>query len=192
MIQGSPESRILLVTTEVLSPLLDLHDHSTAFIFADAATATLVSSSPLTPRSARVKRPLLSAKADMARTLVVPFASNQASFITMEGVQVAIEAGKGMASILTEACARVGLAPGDLDLVIPHQANKRILGSVQRRLNLPDDKVYSNLKNIGNTSSSTIPICLDHVLPLTEPGSRLGLVAFGAGFTFGAAILEIM
>jgi len=190
MIQSSLQSHVLLVTTEVLSPLLNLQDQSTVFIFADAATATLISSSPLAAKSARVKRPVLSAKGDVARTLSIPFIGGAAAFITMEGVEVAIEAGKGMSFILTEACSRVGLTPNDLDLVIPHQANKRILAAVQRRLNLPEGKVYTNLKDIGNTSSSTIPICLDHVLPRMEPESRIGLVAFGAGFTFGAAILE--
>ncbi|MHC1743646.1 MAG: thiamine pyrophosphate-dependent enzyme [Syntrophobacteraceae bacterium] len=189
MIQSSPESRVLLVTTEVLSPLLDLEDQSTAFIFGDAATATILSASPLAPGAARLKRPLLSSMGDKTRALTVPLSSKDGC-ICMKGKDVAREAGKSMASILTRACNRCGLTPADLDLVVPHQANKRITVAVQRLLKLPEDKVFSNIKDIGNTSSSTIPICLHQVLPGMEPGCRIGLVAFGAGYTLGAAILE--
>jgi 2-oxoisovalerate dehydrogenase E1 component len=108
----------------------------------------------------------------------------------MKGKDVAREAGKSMASILTQVCGRSGLIPADLDLVVPHQANKRITAAVQRLLKLPEDKVFSNIKDIGNTSSSTIPLCLEQVLPGMPHGSRVGLVAFGAGYTLGAAILE--
>jgi 2-oxoisovalerate dehydrogenase E1 component len=189
MIQASPESCVLLVTSEVLSPLLDLNDQSTAFIFADAATATILSSSPLASNAALLKRPLLSSKGDVARSLCVPLSSKE-DYISMKGADVAREGNKGMPTILTQACSRIGLTPGDLDLVIPHQANKRITASVQRRLKLPDQKIFSNIKHLGNTSSSTVPICLNQVLPEMRAGSKIGLVAFGAGYTLGAAILE--
>ncbi|MGV8075111.1 MAG: thiamine pyrophosphate-dependent enzyme [Syntrophobacteraceae bacterium] len=189
MLQSRPESHILLVTTEVLSPLLDLKDQGTAFIFADAATATLMSSSPLGSNAALLTRPVLSAKGDEAGSLLVPV-SNKEGFISMKGVEVAREATKMMSSVLVQACSRSGFTPNDLDLVIPHQANKRILGAVQRRLKLDEEKVFSNIKDMGNTSSSTIPICLTQVLPEMKPGSKIGLVAFGAGYTLGAAILE--
>jgi 2-oxoisovalerate dehydrogenase E1 component len=189
MIKSSPESCVLLVTSEVLSPLLDLNDQSTAFIFADAATATILSSSPLASNAAMLKRPLLSSKGDVARSLCVPLSSKE-GYITMKGADVAREANKGMPAILTQACNLSGLTPGDLDLLIPHQANKRITAAVQRRLKLPDEKVFSNIKHLGNTSSSTIPICLNQVLPEIGAGSKIGLVAFGAGYTLGAAILE--
>jgi 2-oxoisovalerate dehydrogenase E1 component len=189
MIQASPESCVLLVTSEVLSPLLDLKDQSTAFIFGDAATATILSSLPLVSKAAVMKRPLLSTKGDVGRDLSVPV-SRKEGYISMKGADVAREANKGMPSILTQACRQNGLAPGDLDLVIPHQANKRILAAVQRRLKLPEEKVFTNMKHLGNTSSCTIPICLSQVLPDMQAGRRIGLVAFGAGYTLGAAILE--
>ena len=189
MIQSSPERCVLLVTAEVLSPLLDLEDQSTAFLFGDAATATILAASPWTPTAARLKRPLLSSIGDKTRALTVPL-SKRDGCICMDGKEVAREASKSMVSILGQACRLSGLTPADLDLVVPHQANKRITAAVQRLLKLPEDKVFSNIKDIGNTSSSTIPICLEQVLPTMQPGSKVGLVAFGAGYTLGAAILE--
>ena len=72
-------------------------------------------------------------------------------------------------------------------MVIPHQANGRIVDAIQNRL---DVEVFNNIKRLGNTSSTSIPLCLEEVLPQLLPGDRVGLCAFGAGFTFGAAILE--
>jgi 2-oxoisovalerate dehydrogenase E1 component len=89
---------------------------------------------------------------------------------------------------LNRICERVGIRVDDLSLVVPHQANQRIIDAIQSRINV---RVFSNIHRYGNTSSSSIPLCLNDVLPASKKGDRLGLCAFGGGFTFGASILEM-
>jgi len=83
-------------------------------------------------------------------------------------------------------------APDDLDLVIPHQANRRILDAVRERLGLPEDKLVVNIERYGNTSSASIPISLDEVVRegRVKPGDCLGLAAFGGGATWGASLIR--
>jgi 3-oxoacyl-[acyl-carrier-protein] synthase III len=72
--------------------------------------------------------------------------------------------------------------------VVPHQANGRIIEAIQKRLPV---SVFSNIRHHGNTSSTSIPLCLRDILPGAHKGDRLGLCAFGGGFTFGAGILDV-
>ena len=105
----------------------------------------------------------------------------------MKGGKVFTEAVRRMVTSLNRVCQREHLAVQDLDLVVPHQANQRIIDAIQHRIGID---VYSNIRLHGNTSSSSIPLCLADVLPSITAGNRLGLCAFGGGFTFGAGILE--
>ena len=105
----------------------------------------------------------------------------------MKGRRVFTEAVRTMIFSLNRVCQREGLRVSDLDLIVPHQANQRILDAIQCRV---EPKVFSNIRHHGNTSSTSIPLCLADVLPEAQPKKRLGLCAFGGGFTFGASILE--
>jgi 3-oxoacyl-[acyl-carrier-protein] synthase III len=84
-------------------------------------------------------------------------------------------------------CDRENLRVEDLKLVVPHQANQRIIDAIQERIGV---SVFSNIRRYGNTSSTSIPLCLSDILPDATKGDRFGLCAFGGGFTFGASILE--
>jgi len=95
-----------------------------------------------------------------------------------------------MGSALSRLCADHGMTPQGLDWIVPHQANQRILTALARRLSIDSDKVLSNLAHTGNTSASSIPLCLRDLGDRIQPGQTLGLVAFGAGFTYGAAIMD--
>jgi len=186
-LQSRPGGRVLVITTEVLSPLLDPNDFDTAILFADAATATILYGEAHIDRaSARLHRPELSAKGDVRKVLTVPLPGD--GYIHMKGRTVFTEAVRAMNSSLNRACRREGIKVEDLRLVVPHQANQRITDAVQHRLKT---EVFSNIRQHGNTSSSSIPICLQQVLTELSPGDRLGLCAFGGGFTFGAAIVEV-
>lgn len=186
-LQSAPEGRVLVVTAEVLSPLLDPNDLDTAILFGDATTATvLYGEAHADQGQARVHRPELSARGEDGSTLSVPF--RDSGFIQMKGRKVFTEAVRSMVASLNRACDRRQLQVDDLSLVVPHQANQRIIDAIGSRINVD---VYSNIRNYGNTSSSSIPLCLADVLPEAEPGERLGLCAFGGGFTFGASILEM-
>ena len=92
-----------------------------------------------------------------------------------------------MIASLNRACQQNGIQVDQLDLIVPHQANQRILDAIQHRI---QPQVFSNIRHHGNTSSSSIPLCLADVLPDARTGDRFGLCAFGGGFTFGASILE--
>lgn len=189
-LQTHPDSTVLLITTEVLSPLLDPHDFNTAIIFGDAATATIIrGESNYAKTVLDVHPPELSAQGEPGDYLRVPFAGSK-DHIFMEGSKVFSEGVRKMMLMLQRVCDKSGVLPDDLDLIVPHQANQRILNAIIKRLHLPKEKLYSNVKDLGNTSSSTIPLCLVDIIPALEKGQNLGLTAFGGGFTFGACLLK--
>jgi 3-oxoacyl-[acyl-carrier-protein] synthase III len=78
-----------------------------------------------------------------------------------------------------------------LDLIIPHQANQRIIDGLGKRLGRMDGSIYSNIAKIGNTSSNSIPVALAEVFEEEKPNGKVALCAFGGGFTYGAALIEI-
>ncbi len=187
-LQSQPSGRVMLVTAEVLSPLLDPDDFDTAIIFGDAASATLIyGEEHLQHTTARLYRPEVSARGEDGSVLSVPLAGE--GYIKMQGRRVFTEAVRLMLSSLTRACRHQGLDVADLNLIVPHQANQRIADAIASRV---PTEVFSNIRNLGNTSSTSIPICLEQALPKMTIGDKLGLCAFGGGFTFGAAILEVI
>ncbi len=139
---------------------------------------------------ARLWPPALSAKGEDGTILRVP--NQDGSFIYMDGPKVFLEAIKGMIMMLEQACAIAGKTLADLALVVPHQANQRIINAVAMKLKAPKGLLYSNIREYGNTSSSTIPICLAKLLGERKSGELLGLTAFGGGFTFGGAVIQIV
>jgi 2-oxoisovalerate dehydrogenase E1 component len=186
-LQSRPQGRVLVVTTEVLSPLLDPDDFDTAILFGDAASATVMYGEADYDRSrARLYRPEVSAKSDVGGALSVPLLHD--GFIQMQGRKVFSEAVRTMVASLNRACQVRNLNVDQLDLIVPHQANQRILDAIQTRIK---PHVFSNIRHHGNTSSSSIPLCLADIFPTAPAGHRLGLCAFGGGFTFGASIVEM-
>jgi len=113
-------------------------------------------------------------------------------FIHMQGGEVFKMAVKSMADAAEEAIADAGLELKDIDIVIPHQANKRIIEGVAKRLDIPMSKVFVNLEKYGNTSAASIPIAIAEAANegRLKRGQKVLLVAFGGGFTWGAAVLE--
>ena len=97
-----------------------------------------------------------------------------------------------MASITDAALEKVNLTRNDIDLIIPHQANLRILQAVADKLKLPMDIVFTNLQKYGNTSSASIPLAMDEAnrQGRMQPGDNILLISFGAGLTWGAAIIK--
>ena len=192
-IQSQPDAKVMLITSEVLSPLLDRSDFNTAILFGDAATATILyGENAFAGRniSALVKRPTLSSRPENGLILSVPLLSSDLK-IHMNGKKVFSEAVKKMTFMLEKCCIQEKIHIHDLDLIVPHQANQRIIDAIQKRIDIPVHKVFSNIKNYGNTSSNTIPIALSEAMPALKKGDTVGLCAFGGGFTFSAGILEI-
>lgn len=189
LLAARPDSRVLLITTEVLSPITDETDPATAPIFGDAATASIiVGASRNDEMRLLIERPILGAKGEDGSILRVP--RNTAERIFMDGPKVFLEAVKNMLTFLERACAQSGMKASELDLVIPHQANQRIINAVRQKAKLSDEKVYSVISEFGNTSSSSIPLCIERLWENLTGGQTWGLCAFGGGFTFGGAILR--
>lgn len=187
-LQSTPNGRVLVVTAEVLSPLLNPDDFDTAILFGDAASASvLFGEGHFEQAKGRLYRPDLSAKGDDGSTLSVPLLHD--GYIQMKGRKVFSEAVRSMITSLNRVCQREGIGVDDLNLIVPHQANQRIIDAIQSRVGV---SVFSNIRRHGNTSSTSIPLCLNEVFPTARKGDRLGLCAFGGGFTFGAGILESM
>ncbi len=192
MLQQNPDHRILLVTSETLSPMLDPADPGTLFLFGDAATASMVSSRPHPGGiNLRVHRPVLSALGEEERVLYVP-AMNSGGHIQMDGRHVFRVAVRKMIEMLDRACAASGMTVQDLSMIVPHQANERIIEAIQKAIRFPTEKVFFYIRDYGNTSSNTIPLALEALIPGRPAGERIGLTAFGGGFTFGAAVLELL
>ena len=213
-IQHNPDSAVLVVTTECLSRVVNPEDFDTAILFGDAATATIMrgvveppepapgvrpgvrasarmeSASNPNPGSMYLSQPVLSGKADPKRALTVGFEGR--GHITMEGKRVFTEAVRAMTKMTQAAFDRSGIPLDDLDWLVPHQANERIFEAVRNRLDIPVPKVINLIAQHGNTSSSSIPLALAKSAHLLKPNQTVGLCAFGGGFTFGAAILEMV
>jgi len=188
-LQQQSSARVLVLTTETMRRIVDAEDLQTSPIFGDAATATVLSSTEvaLGRRLARLHRPLLGARGDDGSALRVPLPGNP---VHMDGKRVFGEAVRTMCDALAAVCAQRSLCLDDLDLVVPHQANGRIIEAVRSRLGVPESRVWNEIRHQGNTSSSSIPLALDTVL--RESGrQRIGLCAFGAGYTHGAAVMEL-
>jgi 2-oxoisovalerate dehydrogenase E1 component len=142
---------------------------------------------------ALVDRPVLAAKAENGDSLSVPLPGPDA-WIHMNGPKVFQEAVSHMTLLLEKACSQAGIKVHDLDLVVPHQANQRIINAVRQKARLTEEQVYSNIRNFGNTSSCTIPLALERILngrSKTSEPQLVGLTAFGGGFTFAGAILKL-
>lgn len=191
-LNSCPHARVLVVTTEALSRKLDRTDANTAPIFGDGATATLLQGAVHRDAlQAQLFRPVLSAKGEDGQALRVP-THIEDGFVSMNGRKVFSEAVRAMIAMLTQACDDAGIDVEALDLIVPHQANQRIIDAIRKRVKFPAEKVYSNIRAIGNTSSSSIPICLEQVLQTQSAGDKIGLCAFGGGFTFGGGIVKIL
>ncbi len=191
ILHSRPEAKVLVVTAETLSPVLNREDPGTLFLFGDAATATLVRrAGPGDGPRVRLHRPVLSAKGEEPKVLFVPFPGR--GCVEMEGQQVFRVAVRRMVEMLERACDEAGIRVDDLALVVPHQANNRIIESIRQRIKLPPERMFNHIRKYGNTSSNTIPLALQQALPDQAHGARVGLCAFGGGFTFGAAILDVL
>lgn len=186
-----PAARVLVVTSEVLSKVVDKSDSATAPIFGDAATATLlVGAEEIEHAKLALERPVLGAQGDNGTVLKVP--RDFAQRVYMDGPKVYHAAVRNMVLFLERACQQAGIKPSELDLVIAHQANQRILDSVRLKARLSAEQVYSAIADFGNTSSSSIPLCIERLWTDLQKGQTWGLCSFGGGFTFGGAILRAL
>ncbi|MFV2068360.1 MAG: beta-ketoacyl-ACP synthase 3 [Pirellulales bacterium] len=189
-LHAHPEQTVLVVTAEVLSPVLDQKDFDTSILFGDAATATLLTNRSQTEGKRFVlHRPALSGSGEDGSVLRVPLAGN--GFVEMNGRRVFSQAVRKMIDILRRACEDSEVEVEDLALIVPHQANARIIEAIRDRLAIEPDRIVNRIAHHGNTLSSSIPLALAEILEHQRVGDKLGLCAFGAGYTYAGALLEV-
>lgn len=207
-LDGGPPRRILVIGVEALTRLMNWRDRSTCVLFGDAAGAAVVGRLDEARTGAFTGAEIVAAtagtdgsKADIL-TLQTggtrrPFSLEEAEAggqhdIVMHGREVFRQAVKRMCEASGEVLAKAGLAVADLDLVVPHQANLRILNAVRDRLGLAEDQLYVNVQDYGNTGSASVPLALWEARRRGRVGSgdRVLLTAFGAGFHWAATLLR--
>jgi 3-oxoacyl-[acyl-carrier-protein] synthase-3 len=189
---------VLLIGAEVLSKFVDWTDRDTCVLFGDAAGAVV-----LTPGEAPygVLATTMRADGKLADYIYLPAGGSREPpsertvrehrhYIRMRGNETFKMAVRSMEDSARDVLRQAGLAPSDLDLFIPHQANRRIIDAVGSRLELREDQVYVNIDRVGNTSAASIPVALDEAVQkgLIEKGDTLLFAAFGTGLTWGAAL----
>ena len=199
MIESGMHSKVLVAAAERLSALIDFTDRSTAVLFGDAAGAVVLEA---TEDDAGLLSGCLQMDSSALGYLEVPddglsgmpARSLEAPHggITMNGREVFRRAVTAMGDLSVRAVQKAGLALEDVDLLIPHQANIRIIDATARRLKLPSGKVYTNIHAYGNTSAATIPVALTEALEqgYIGPGSNVVFAAFGGGLTSAAALMR--
>ena len=177
---------ILLIGSETLSRFVDWEDRSTAILFGDGAGAVVVSASPAAENT------LLSWTLDCNGELEKSLHCDFGRFIYMEGREVFRQAVRIMVSTCERSLRDAGLSADEVDLVVPHQANIRIIQSACERLGIPEVRTAEVLSWTGNTSSASIPLALADAADRgrISPGDLVLLVGFGAGMTAGSAVLR--
>ena len=186
-VEGGRADNVLVIGADVLSRFVDKSDRGTAALFADGAGAALIA--PAEHGQGRIGHIVLHADGSGARSIE---ATHDEQIIHMQGHDTFKAAVLRMTEATLESVANAGLELGDIDLFVYHQANARILASVGERLGLDEAKVVNSIDSYGNTSSATLPIALADARErgLLEPGMNVLLSAFGAGFTWGAGVIE--
>jgi 3-oxoacyl-[acyl-carrier-protein] synthase-3 len=190
----------LVIGSETLSRVVNWTDRGTCILFGDGAGAFVLQGSE-TPGG--VLTTLLRSDGSGAYSLAIPAGGSRmpASVetvrdnlhtIRMDGKEVYRFATRVMASAAREVIEGAGLKPEDIALVIPHQANRRIIESAARGLNMPEEKFFVNLDRYGNTSTASIPIAMCEAVAQgrVRSNDNLVLVGFGGGLTWGAAVVK--
>ena len=192
---------VLVIGAELLTKITDYTDRTTCVLFGDGAGAAVVQ--PSNGERGIIKT-LIKSDGRLTDLLYMPGGGsrNPAShetidqhlhYIKMEGPEVFKAAVKAMGDAAVEVLKQAGIESSDLALLIPHQANIRIIHATARRIKLPIEKVFINVDRYGNTSAASIPIALTEAMEQgrLKKGDLCLLVSFGGGFTTGAVLLKI-
>jgi 3-oxoacyl-[acyl-carrier-protein] synthase III len=190
----------LVIGAEILTKYVDYTDRGTCVIFGDGAGAAVVG--PV-PEGKGILATKIRSDGRYEEQLYAPGGGTKLGtthqtidegqhFFKMKGNELFKVAVRSMADISAEMLEKAGYTVDDVDVVIPHQANQRITDAVASRLGVPEEKVYSNIAEHGNTSSASIPIALDECIESgrIKEGSLVLLTAFGGGVTWGGTVIR--
>ncbi len=198
MIKSGSYNKALIIGAETLTRLTDWRDRNTCVLFGDAAGAMIIGKST----ENKIKDIICGSKGDIDGHLICNNvdlkdpAENKSSVqdhIHMNGREVFKFATRIMPKTIRELLDRTGLSLDDLDYIVAHQANERIIDKAARDLEFSMDKMYLNISEYGNTSAASVPLAIDEAIRTNtlREGDLFATVAFGGGFTWGGAIIEL-
>jgi 3-oxoacyl-[acyl-carrier-protein] synthase-3 len=198
MIKAGDHRRILVIGAERITWFLNWGHRETAVLFGDGAGAVVLEASE---ENVGLLSSKLTCDSTAAEALKIPYFGTAANrfqtdyqnlVIQFDGREIFRRAVKGMQEASEYVLEQSGISKDQIDLVVPHQANVRIIESLAKFMGVPDDKVIINIGNYGNTSAATVPVALTEALESgrVTPNSTLLLAAFGAGLTCGAGIVR--
>jgi 3-oxoacyl-[acyl-carrier-protein] synthase-3 len=192
---------VLVIGAELISRFVDWEDRGTCVLFGDGAGAVVLTASDM---PGGVLSFVLGSDGSLADALIVPaigckepfcqkVLDERTHYIKMDGRRVFKFATRIMSKAAVEAVKASGLSLSDIDLLIPHQANLRIIELARRHLGLPEDKVFINVDRYGNTSAASIPIALCEAIEegRVNEGDNLVMVGFGGGLTWAATVVHM-
>jgi len=196
MIRSGAARNAIVIGSETFSRILDWEDRTTCVLFGDGAGAVVLGAE----ESADGKRGILASKlhADGRHNQLLyvdggPSTTQTVGKLRMKGQEVFRHAVTNLASVLTEVMEAAGLATSEIDWLVPHQANARILDATARKLKLSPERVVMTVDRHANTSAASVPLALDLAMRdgRIRPGQLLVLEAMGGGFTWGACVLRV-
>lgn len=192
---------VLLICSEKMSSIVDWGDRSTCVLFGDGAGAAVIRRADA---EAGILSSYLRSDGSLAELLYRPAGGallpidaavldERGQFVKMAGKEVFKHAVQSMCEAASEALSRAGVSGEEIDLLVPHQANLRIIESTARYAGIPMDRVFVNVDRFGNMSSASVPVALDEAREQGRigPGSLVLMVAFGAGLTWGANVVRL-
>ncbi len=201
MILGETARHVLVIGAERMSTIVDYTDRATAVLFGDGAGAAVVR--PARDGSRGILSTYMKSDGRLGDLLYRPggggshppderLLAERGYYVKMAGREVFKSAVRSMADACDRALERAGVSGEDVDVLIPHQANIRIIEATAKHAGIPMDKVYVNVDRYGNTSAASIPIALDECVRdgRITPGSLVLLVAFGGGFTWASVVVR--
>jgi 3-oxoacyl-[acyl-carrier-protein] synthase-3 len=193
---------VLVIGAEALSRFIDFTDRNTCILFGDGAGAAVISRAPEASES-RILDHYLRTDGSGSDLIIMPGGGSRQPathdtveaklhYLTMQGREVFKFATRTMLELLDTACKRNEVELSDIDLIIPHQVNSRIIEAVLRKIAIPEDRLFLNLDRYGNTSAASVPIALHEAVEAgkLERGKLVLLVAFGAGLTWGYNLIR--
>jgi 3-oxoacyl-[acyl-carrier-protein] synthase-3 len=185
LIKSGKAERILIVGVEKLSEIVDWEDRSTCVLFGDGAGAVVVEAS-------EDESDLLASRMYSDGNLWDLLYAERCGYIKMKGRELFKVAVRNMEEVCREVLRRAGVGPEEVDLVVPHQANVRIISSLAERLGIPMDRFFVNIDRYGNTSAASIPIALHEAIKggRVRRGDKVLFTAMGGGLTWGAVLIR--
>lgn len=196
MLKTGMAKRALVIGAETFSRILDWEDRTTCVLFGDGAGALVLEATEVDADGPGVLSTKLHADGEHNQLLYVdggPSTTQTVGKLRMKGREVFRHAVVNLAEVLTEVLAEAGFSASDIDWVVPHQANARILDATARKLGLPAEKVIKTVDQHANTSAASVPLAYDVAVRdgRIKPGDLVMLEAMGGGFTWGASLVRI-